>query len=112
MLRNVLRPAACLAAGAGILSGCGASGSVTVAGDRTPSVPQKQLEINARKQLSAAVGRQAPPISCPGNLAAKVGATLKCSTRLDGRPYAVRLSVTSVKGTDVRYDVRVARHPS
>jgi len=112
MLQNALRTAACLAACAGILSGCGASASVTVAGDKTPSVPRKQLEVNARKQLSAAVGRQAPPITCPGNLDATVGATLRCSTQLSSGTYAVTLTVTSVKGTDVRYDVQVAKHPS
>jgi hypothetical protein len=88
------------------LAGC--SGEVSI-GEK--QVSQDQVEQNARTQLTKAVGQQAPPIDCPDDLKAEVGAKMTCTMQLDGKPYDVLIDVTSVEGDDVKYDVKVADEP-
>lgn len=82
------------------LTGCG-----------EPEVQKENVEQSAMKMLSASVGKQAPPITCPGNLKAKVGAKLTCAIDIDGKTHDVTVNVTSVEGTTANFDVAVADKP-
>ncbi len=76
-----------------------------------PAVPKEQVQTDAQTQLTKAVGQKLPPISCPDDLKAKLGEKMICTVTLSGKPYDVTVTVTSVNGTDVKYDVKVASTP-
>ena len=82
------------------LTGCG-----------EPEVQKESVEQSAMKMLSASVGKAAPPVTCPGNLKAKVGATLTCAMDIDGKTHDVTVNVTSVDGKTANFDVAVAEKP-
>jgi ABC-type uncharacterized transport system auxiliary subunit len=85
-----------LVASTALLAGCG-----------DPEVQKADLEKLAMKQLTATVGKECPQVTCPGNLAAKVGATMNCSMPLDGTPHDVAVKVTSVEGSTAHFDFEV-----
>jgi hypothetical protein len=74
-------------------------------------VPKADVEQQAMKTLSATVGKESPPITCPGNLKAKVGTTMTCSISLDGKTHDVTITVTGIEGTNAKFNVEVASNP-
>ena len=58
----------------------------------------------------AANGKQVDKVSCP-DLAAQVGASQRCSLVSGSQTYGVTVRVTSVQGTDVRFDIAVDQAP-
>ncbi len=74
-------------------------------------VSKVDVEQGSMKQLSASVGQASPPITCPGNLKAKVGTKLVCSMPVEGKTYDVNVTVTEVEGSDVKYKVAVSDKP-
>jgi len=92
------------------LAGCSSNASVSLSPD--PAVPQNEVQTTAQAQLTKAVGQKAPPISCPGDLKAKLGTVMTCKIVLSGKSYDVVLTVNSVNGSDVKYDVKVGDKPS
>lgn len=102
-IRTVIRTFVpmCLLAGAmTVLAGCG-----------DPEVAKGDVEKNAATVLSAKVGKESPPITCPSGLKAKVGAAITCSMVIDGKTYDVGVNVTSIDGTNAKFDVAVADKP-
>ncbi len=76
-----------------------------------PAVPKEQVQTDAQAQLTKVVGQKLPPISCPADLKVKLGEKMICTVTLSGKPYDVTVTVTSVKGTDAKFDVKVASTP-
>ena len=102
-IRTVIRTFVpmCLLAGATmLLAGCG-----------DPEVAKADLEKNSAHFLSEKVGKESPPITCPSGLKAKVGAAITCSMVIDGKTYDVAVNITSVDGTNAKFDVAVADKP-
>ncbi len=97
---TVFQSAIALAISASLLAGCGEG-----------EVAKADIEQQAMKQLSASVGKESPPITCPGGLKAKVGTKLVCSMPIDGKQYDVTVTVNEVDGTNVKYGVEVADKP-
>jgi hypothetical protein len=85
--------------------------SALLAGCGDAEVPKGDVEKSAMKMLSASVGKEAPPVTCPGNLKAKVGATLTCAMVIDGKTHDVNVHVTSLEGTTANFNVEVADKP-
>lgn len=83
-----------------LLAGCG-----------EPEVSKGDVEQTSMKILSASVGKEAPPITCPGNLKAKVGASLTCAMEIDGKTHDVDVKVTSVEGSTANFHVSVSDKP-
>jgi hypothetical protein len=50
-------------------------------------------------------------VSCPDNLKGTVGATLRCELTDGGSTYGVTVTVTSVEGGVVKYDIKVDDQP-
>ncbi len=44
-------------------------------------------------------------MTCPDDLAAKVGAQLNCTMEVKGQTFNVNVTVTSVNGNDVKFDM-------
>lgn len=68
-----------LACGVALLAGC----SVHVGG--TKAVGKKQVEQEVSTELTKSVGQKPKSVTCPGDLKAKVGTTMRCTlTAKDG----------------------------
>jgi hypothetical protein len=55
-------------------------------------------------------GKQVNQVSCP-DLAAQVGASQRCTLMSGTQTYGVTVTVTSVQGTDVKFDIQVDQTP-
>ena len=75
----------------------------------TSTVDGKNVAQSVFDQL-AANGKQVNEVSCP-DLAASVGATERCRLKSGTQTYGVTVTVTSVQGTDVKFDIQVDQTP-
>ena len=97
---TMFRSALVLAISASLLAGCGDG-----------EVAKVDIEQQAMKQLSASVGQESPPITCPNGLKATVGTKLVCSMPINDKQYDVTVIVGAVDGRNVKYTVEVADKP-
>src|SRR3954447_17711038 len=87
-----------------LLVGC--SASVKVEKD-TPKLSAGKLASTVSEKLAAQTGRPKPKITCPEDLAGKVGTTTRCTlTADDGSTLGVTVTVTSVKGGQINFDFK------
>lgn len=82
----------------------------------TASIPSSEVEQQATEALAETEGipiEEMPPIECPSDLRAEVGATIVCviGDPTVGNTYDVTITVETVDGEDVGFDVRVADVP-
>lgn len=102
--------AACLASAlTASLTLAGCSGSVSVGGG---SVDQADLEQQVSDQLEAQVGQAPDDVSCPGDLDAEVGTTMRCTLTAGGEEIGLTVEVTEVKDSTVLFDITVDDAPS
>jgi hypothetical protein len=82
-------------------------------GDGADTIPRAEVEQEAARQLAAAVDQPEPDISCPGDLAAEVGAAIECELSVEGDPnvYPVYIEVIEVDGGQARFDIEVGDSP-
>jgi len=85
--------------------------SQTAAQNTVTCVNRAGLEVidTVLTQL-AADGKQVDEVSCP-DLSATVGASQRCTLKAGGDTYGVTVTVTSVQGTDVKFDIQVDSTP-
>ena len=87
----------------------------TTAPTTTPStagagvVDGKSVAQSVLLQLKAE-DKQVDEVSCP-DLPATVGASQRCTLRTGADTYGVTVTVTSVQGTDVKFDIQVDQTP-
>ena len=77
-------------------------------GSGAPALAQADVEQQVSDQLAAQVGQTPDDITCPGDLPAEVGATMTCLLTAGTDTIDVYLTVTTVDGMDVGYDIKVA----
>jgi hypothetical protein len=77
-----------------------------------PVVAKADLEKQVSSQLGKTAGHEPQSVVCPSDLTAKVGSNLKCQLTDAGQSYGVNVTVTSVNGTDVKFDIKVDDKPS
>ncbi len=75
--------------------------SATVAGQNVAQSVLDQLATN---------GKQVDQVSCP-DLPARVGASQRCTLTSGTETYGVTVTVTTVLGTDVKFDIQVDQAP-
>lgn len=93
---------AAVAAG-GLLVGCSASVHV---GSSGPKMSAAKLSETVTEKLAATTGRPKPDITCPEDLAAEVDTTTRCTlTADDGSTLGVTVTVTSVDGDQINFDI-------
>ncbi|MET0474055.1 MAG: DUF4333 domain-containing protein [Mycobacterium sp.] len=85
-----------------LLGGCSSEGVVD----------KGDLAKEVSNQLASNVGHEPESLTCPEDLTAKVGASTTCSLSDAGSTYGVKVSVTSVDGSDVKFDIKVDDEPS
>ena len=82
-------------AGVAALSACSASGSATVTGS---AIAKSAIEHVASKQIGDRFGDGRYKVTCPHDLVAKTGASMKCVTTFpDGERFTGTAKVTSLK---------------
>lgn len=83
-------------------------------------VDRKQLSTEVQAQVTEKLGREAPPVSCPGNLEPDVGATVTCTMSGPDGSRDVTVTVTAVDWTgmgnfgvgNAQFDAKVADKPN
>jgi len=98
--RTIARPLVLGAAAAFALAGCGMLGG--------GSIPAEDVETQITEQLTELVGQEPEDVSCPEDLPAEEGAEMTCVLSAGGETIDVMVTVTSVDGSDVNFDIQVA----
>ncbi|WP_328904368.1 DUF4333 domain-containing protein [Streptomyces sp. NBC_00441] len=75
------------------------------------SVDKAEVARQGKAALSAQVGKEPDAFSCPENLPAKVGATIRCQLADSGTQYGVTVTAKSVVGGKVNMDFKVDETP-
>lgn len=88
-------------AAAALVAGCGS----------TPKVAQADLEKQASTLLEQKTGQRPDDISCPGDLTGKVGTKMTCTLTAGSDKLNLDISVTSVDGSDVKFNAQVITPP-
>lgn len=89
------------------LSAC----SVTV-GSADKTVDRAKLEQKVSQTLAEKTGQTPKSVTCPDALKAKVDAITRCTlTADDGSQIGANVTVTSVNGDDVNFDIKVDDQP-
>lgn len=105
-----MRTSIVAAAGAGILlTAC----TVNVG---TSTLSATEVEEKATAALAESQGiplEEMPPLECPSDLPAEVGASIVCviGDPAQGNTYDVTITVETVEGEDVGFDIQVADAP-
>jgi hypothetical protein len=74
-------------------------------------VDKDALAKEVSTQLASGVGHAPESVTCPEDLSGKVGATTTCTLSDSGESYGVAVTVKSVEGSDVKFDIKVADEP-
>ncbi|MGQ4486744.1 DUF4333 domain-containing protein [Streptomyces sp. SAS_281] len=75
------------------------------------SVDQAAVARQGKAALAAQMGKEPDAFSCPGNLPAEVGATVRCRLTHGGTRYGVTVTAKSVVGGKVTMDFKVDGTP-
>jgi hypothetical protein len=73
--------------------------------DMVETVDKGQIADQITSKLTDAAGNKPDTVTCPGDLLGKVGAQLNCEMKVKGASYNVNVTVTSVNGSDVLFDM-------
>ena len=92
-----------LVSGAAVGLMAGAGGCSFSTGPATVSKADVAQQISTK--LTDGQGNKPQSVTCPGDLQAKVGAQLNCEMNVNDEKYTVNVTVTSVKGKDVEFDM-------
>lgn len=96
MIRKVLVGAAAAMSAVLALSACTTSLTVDKA------TVEEKIQTSLGPQISAPI----ESVSCPEDLKGEVGATMDCTMTVSGEDHTVRVTVTTVEGTNVNFDMQ------
>lgn len=102
MTRSVVRTLLVSGAAAGLMTGLGAC-SCSVGSSHAVSKSDVAGQITAK--MTDAAGNKPESVNCPNDLPATVGAQLNCEIKIKNKPFNVNVTVTSVNGSDVKFDM-------
>lgn len=71
------------------------------------SLSEEKIEKQLAQLLEKQTGVRPDDVDCPDDLPGKKDAVLKCSVTATGETHAVKLTVTEVDGTDIKYRYKV-----
>src|SRR5258708_25005679 len=84
-----------------VVAGCSFSASTS----QEKTVDKADVADQISTKVSEKAGHKPESVTCPGDLKAAVGASLDCQMTYDGQPYGVNVTVTSVEGDRVNFDI-------
>lgn len=82
-----------------------ASCSCSIGAKGPGAVSKSDVQGQITTKMTDANGNKPESVSCPGDLTAKVGAQLNCEMKVKDEKYNVNVTVTSVDGKDVKFDM-------
>ncbi len=101
-MNNLAKIAFCGAAtGLLLLSGCSSE----------KKVDKDDVAKQISTQLESQVGQAPEKVECPEDLKAEKDATLTCTLTDGSDSYGVKVTVTSVDGDNVKFDIKVDDQP-
>lgn len=87
-----------------------ATGCSVSVGDLT--VDSDKLEDEVADRLEEQVGQRPESVDCPSDLEGALDAEVRCTlTTQDGQEYGVTVTVASVEGENVNFDIQVDDQP-
>jgi hypothetical protein len=101
--RSILRTLLVSGAAVGVMATAGAC-SCSV-GSSSHAVSKNDVAGQISAKMTDPAGLKPESVTCPNDLAAKVGAQLDCTMKSNGKSYDVNVTVTSVNGSDVKFDM-------
>lgn len=102
MAQSIVRTLLMSGAAAGLMAGVGAC-SCSVSSSHAVSKSDVASQITSK--MTDPAGNKPQSVNCPSDLVAKVGAQLNCEMKAGGLTYNVNVTVTSVNGNDVKFDM-------
>ena len=78
---------------------------------QTVTVDKETVASAVSDQLAIQVGRPPDWVTCPEDLEGVVGTELRCELVVGNDTYGLTVTVTSVKGTNVDFDISVGDQP-
>ncbi|GGO56955.1 hypothetical protein GCM10012287_51740 [Streptomyces daqingensis] len=89
------------------LAAAAAAGALLTGCSSEAKLPKDELGDTVAEKLAAQTGQPKPDVSCPEDLAGKVGTTTRCKlTASDGTSLGVTVKVTSVDGDKINYSIK------
>jgi hypothetical protein len=103
MAHSIVRTLLISGAAAGLMAGAGAC-SCSI-GTSSHAVSKNDVAQQITSKLTDAAGNKPDSVTCPSDLEAKVGAQLNCTMKVKNQTYTVNVTVTSINGSDVKFDM-------
>ena len=103
MAHSIVRTLLISGAAAGLMAGVGAC-SCSI-GTSSHAVSKNDVAQQITSKLTDAAGNKPDSVTCPSDLEAKVGAQLNCTMKVKNQTFNVNVTVTSVNGSDVKFDM-------
>jgi len=109
---RILPLIAAVAVSSGVAAGCSFSASVGSISEKV-AVAKHDVETAVATQVAQKANTPTPRVACPGDLNGTVGTVMYCTLTASGdtASYPVKVTVTSVKGTAVNFDILVSTTP-
>ncbi|OBJ49071.1 DUF4333 domain-containing protein [Mycobacterium sp. 1423905.2] len=104
MASSIGRTLMVASAAAGLVAGVGAC-SFSIGKSSAHAVSKNDVAGQITAKMTDAAGNKPESVNCPGDLPAKVGAQLNCEMKVKEATYNVNVTVTSVDGKDVKFDM-------
>lgn len=104
MAGSVFRTLLVTGAAAGLIATASAC-SCSIGSSSSHGVPKGDVASQISTKMTDPAGLKPESVSCPNDLPAKVGAQLDCTMKSNGKNYDVNVTVTSVNGSDVKFDM-------
>jgi hypothetical protein len=77
----------------------------TIPSQGPKSVSRSDVAQQITSRMTDAVGNKPDSVMCPSDLPANVGAQLNCTMKVKNQTFNVNVTVTSVNGSDVKFDM-------
>jgi hypothetical protein len=103
MPRSIVRTLMVSSAAAGLMASAGAC-SCSV-GSSSHAVSKNDVARQITAKMTDAAGNKPDSVTCPTDLPANVGAQINCEMKVSGETRNVNVTVTSVNGNDVKFDM-------
>jgi Domain of unknown function (DUF4333) len=103
MAHSIVRTLLISGAAAGLVAG--ASACSCSIGTSSHTVSKNDVAQQITSKLTDAAGNKPDSVTCPSDLEAKVGAQLNCTMKVKNQTFNVNVTVTSVNGSDVKFDM-------
>ena len=103
MVHKIVRSLLVSGAAVGLMASAGAC-SCSI-GSSSHSVSKSDVAQQIISKMTDAAGNKPSSVTCPGDLPATVGAQLNCEMKVKESTYNVNVTVTSVNGDDVKFDM-------